>query len=614
MLDRQFTHALNAALCEADQTPDSELLRRFVATRDDTAFELLLRRHADLVWKVCRAVLRDDLHAAEDAFQASFIALAQQARAISQRELLAAWLFRVARHAALRTRKRSLSRSLEPLPIDVPAPASFPDISAEVAEQAAMVAEEVDRLPPRYRDPVILCFYQGYTHVQAALRLGWAVGTVASRVARAKDWLRNRLTNRGVVLSIPLGAALTVPVEGAMNPALIRACVLATIDTTAVPVHILSISKEVLSAMRPVQPKWVFAAVLLAGGLATGAILNVGVAKPSPTAEPAEPAKVEVVDPVSAPNGAAQPKQPTVARAIDRAESQRYLALLAQAIRHYQTDHGHLPTDIVDKNGKALLSWRVVILPFINQSNVYKIFKLDEPWDSDANKRGGQVLIKTFLAAIKDPPVNPDGYGLTLVKRFTGPNTLHRPGESVDLNTAPWDRQGMTLLLAEVGDPIPWTKPDDPVITPAAKDKPFTPKNPPLWAGPYSNVVNVAFLDGHALSLKPDLSAETVASLIYWNDAKVLPKRDELIAAIPPKQEAEDIKELLQTLRQKTDEIVKLSEEEIKLRSELMRLKKSAEDPATHLAREVLEMDWHLLLRRNDLRNLREAVEKAKKP
>ena len=612
MLDRQFTHALNAALFEADQTPDSELLRRFVATRDDTAFELLLRRHADLVWKVCRAVLRDDLHAAEDAFQASFIALAQQARAISQRELLAAWLFRVARHAALRTRKRSLSRSLEPLPIDVPAPASFPDISAEVAEQAAMVAEEVDRLPPRYRDPVILCFYQGYTHVQAALRLGWAVGTVASRVARAKDWLRDRLTNRGVVLSIPLGAALTVPVEGAMNPALIRACVLSVIDATVVPVHILSISKEVLSAMRPVQPKWVFAAILLAGGLATGAILNVGVAKPSLTAEPAEPAKTEMVDPVSAPNGAAQPKQPTVARAIDRAWSQRNLARLAQAIRHYQIDHGHLPTDIVDKNGKALLSWRVAILPYIDQSAVYKIFKLDEPWDSDTNKRGGQVLIKTFMAALKIPLINPDGYGLTLVKRFTGPNTLHMPGESVDLTKTP-DGQRMTLLLAEVGDPIPWTKPGDPVITPAAKDKPFTPKDPPLWAGPYSNVINVAFADGDALSLKPDLSAETVASLIYWNDGMVLPERDELIAAIPPKQETEDIKELQQNLRQMTDEIVKLSEEEIKLRSELMRLKKSAEDPATRLAREVLEMDWHLLFRRNDLRNLREAVEKAKK-
>jgi hypothetical protein len=272
-----------------------------------------------------------------------------------------------------------------------------------------------------------------------------------------------------------------------------------------------------------------------------------------------------------------------------------------------------LPTDIVDKNGKALLSWRVVILPYIEQSNLYKIFKLDEPWDSDANKRGGQILVKTFMAALKSPQTNPDGYGLTLVKRFTGPNTLHIPGEPVDLTKAQWDHQRTTLLLAEVGDPIPWTKPDDPAITPAAKDKPFTPKNPPLWVGPYSNVINVAFADGDALSLKPDLSAETVASLIYWNDAKVLPKRDELIAAIPLKQEAEDIKELQQNLRQMTDEIVKLSEEEIKLRSELMRLKKSAEDPATRLAREVLEMDTQVRDLRGRLRNLREELEKAKK-
>jgi RNA polymerase sigma factor (sigma-70 family) len=613
MLDRQLTHALNAALVEADRTPDGELLRRFAAARDDAAFELLLRRHADLVWKVCRGVLRDDLHAAEDAFQATFVALAERARAIARHDSPAAWLFRVARHAALRTRKRRASRPLEPLPDALAAPSRPSAVSLEGAEHAAVLAEEVDRLPPRYREPVILCFFQGYTHAQTAARLGCAVGTVASRVARAKDWLRDRLTDRGVVLGVPLGTALAAPVDGATTPAVVRACVRSAVDATVAPAHILAISKEVLLAMNSFRPKWTFAAVLLAGALATGAILNAGAATPWPTAASAEPGTPDAADPAPAPAGAAQPERPTAARAVQRASSQRSLARIAQAIRTYQTIHGRLPTDILDKNGKPLLSWRVAILPHLEQANLYKEFKLDERWDSDANKKWGQTLIRLYVPP-GDPAVDPDGYGLTLVKRFTGPSTLHRPGGSLDLTDAPWDRQKATLLLAEVGDAVPWARPDDPVVTPAAKDKPFTPQKPPVWAGPYSNVVNVAFLSGDAASLKPDLPSETVASLIFWNDAKVLPKRDELLAPIPPEEAADDIRALQQTLRKMTDEIVTLNDEAIELRGELMQVQKSANDPATRLAGEAIELDRHLQLLRNDVRNLREELEKAKKP
>src|SRR5438067_12561232 len=97
--------------------PDAELLRRFVAERDGPAFELLVRRHAGLVWKVCRAVHPADAHAAEDAFQAAFLALARKAGSIREPSA-AGWLFRVARHAAHRARTTAAKRRTEPLPGD----------------------------------------------------------------------------------------------------------------------------------------------------------------------------------------------------------------------------------------------------------------------------------------------------------------------------------------------------------------------------------------------------------------------------------------------------------------------------------------------------------------
>src|SRR5947209_450979 len=94
-----------------DGVPDAELLRRAATGADPAAFELLVRRHAALVWRVCRAVA-GDRHAAEDAFQAAFLALARKATAV--RESVPGWLYRVAAHAALRARHRdALRRSAE---------------------------------------------------------------------------------------------------------------------------------------------------------------------------------------------------------------------------------------------------------------------------------------------------------------------------------------------------------------------------------------------------------------------------------------------------------------------------------------------------------------------
>src|SRR5438105_4697293 len=95
-------------LCEAEpgrDLDDGELLERFLARREEAAFALLLQRHGPMVLGVCQRVLHDR-HAAEDAFQATFLVLVRRSAAIRQRGSLASWLYGVAQHVARRARAR----------------------------------------------------------------------------------------------------------------------------------------------------------------------------------------------------------------------------------------------------------------------------------------------------------------------------------------------------------------------------------------------------------------------------------------------------------------------------------------------------------------------------
>src|SRR5262245_2156401 len=203
---------------------DADLLQRFAARRDEAAFELLLWRHAGMVLSVCRGVLRDH-HLAEDAFQATFLALARKAGSIARRDAVAGWLYRVAYHAALKARgRRGRCPAPESLaePDSLPAREEGPDPAGH--DLAPLLHEELARLPDKYRTPLVLCFLEGQSHADAARQLGWPRGTVAGRVARAREILRQRLTRRGVVLSAALfGTALTAASVSAVPPALVSA-------------------------------------------------------------------------------------------------------------------------------------------------------------------------------------------------------------------------------------------------------------------------------------------------------------------------------------------------------------------------------------------------------
>lgn len=209
-MPQRTAHLIAALMPHTGEPTDAELMARFAADREPAALELLVWRHAGLVLRTCREVL-GDRHAAEDAAQAVFLALARQAGSVGRSGSVAGWLFRVARRVAIRAARRAVLPTIPNADLDaIPGaePTSAPD-----PERDRVLHEELARLPDVYRSPVLLCFFEGLSHADAARRLGWPVGTVAGRIARAKDLLAVRLLRRGVTLSLltPVGVAVAAP-------------------------------------------------------------------------------------------------------------------------------------------------------------------------------------------------------------------------------------------------------------------------------------------------------------------------------------------------------------------------------------------------------------------
>ncbi len=192
-------------------TSDQELLERFLAGQGNAgqaAFEEIVRRHGPMVLGVCNRVLADR-QAAEDAFQATFLVLALKARSVRKRESLAAWLHgvsaRVARRARVSDRRRRETG------LSAAGLAGRHGGDPELAELRSILDEELERLPEKYRRPVVLCYLEGQTQTEAARVLGWSKGTVSGRLARAKDLLRGRLARRGLSSTGALLGAYLAP-------------------------------------------------------------------------------------------------------------------------------------------------------------------------------------------------------------------------------------------------------------------------------------------------------------------------------------------------------------------------------------------------------------------
>jgi RNA polymerase sigma factor (sigma-70 family) len=179
---------------------DGQLLDRFVERKEGPVFEAIVRRHGPMVWGVCRRVLRDH-HDAEDAFQATFLVLARKATSVMPREKIGNWLYGVAYQTARKARAvRARRRARESQVSDMPqTEAVSHDLRNELAER---LDAELSCLPEKYRVPIVLCDLEGLAHKEAARQLGWPIGTVSSRLSRARSMLAKRLGRRGVTLPV----------------------------------------------------------------------------------------------------------------------------------------------------------------------------------------------------------------------------------------------------------------------------------------------------------------------------------------------------------------------------------------------------------------------------
>lgn len=189
-----------------DDLTDEVLLERYTSRREDAAFAALVRRYGPLVLGVCRRVLHHEQDA-EDAFQAVFCVLARRAGSIRHRATVGAWLHAVAYRIAWKARKAKGRQPMSATNLpDIPAAEDTPEWVWH--ELRAILDQEVSRLPEKYRQAFILCYLQGRTNEQAAALLGCPLGTLLSRLARARERLRGRLTRRGLALSAGTLAAV----------------------------------------------------------------------------------------------------------------------------------------------------------------------------------------------------------------------------------------------------------------------------------------------------------------------------------------------------------------------------------------------------------------------
>src|SRR5262245_29534030 len=273
-----------------DLTDDARLLASFTARRDADAFAALVRRHGPLVRGVCRRWLRDAADV-DDAFQATFLVLVRRADAIAQPGQLACWLHGVARRTARSLQTRLLRRRQRFA--DKVVLAEIPARPAPDLDLGPLLDDEINRLPEKYRRPIVLCHLQGLSRREAAGLLACPEGTLSVHLARALHMLRRRLVQRG--LAPAAAAALLVPAAAdAVPPLLLTSTVRAAVQSAA-PERIVALTEGVLRMFliqrlaRGAAYLMAIAALLAGGTLLVNQLANGTQAQAEPPAKTVPP-------------------------------------------------------------------------------------------------------------------------------------------------------------------------------------------------------------------------------------------------------------------------------------------------------------------------------------
>ncbi len=259
---------------------DGLLLERFTRQQDEAAFTALVRRHGPRVLGVCRRVVQD-WHTAEDCFQAVFLLLAQKAPSLERPESLGPWLHGVATRLALKARAQAAKRRVRERKAAV-------SDTVEGSEDhlwhdlRPVLDEAIAGLTEKYRVPFILCYLEGRTVTEIARQLDQPQGTIAARLARAREQLRGRLARRGLA---PSAALLATVLSENVAPACVPASLVAGIVQAAgfvaagraavagiVPAQVAALMEGVVRSMilTKLKTAWVILAAFVAGGALLG--------------------------------------------------------------------------------------------------------------------------------------------------------------------------------------------------------------------------------------------------------------------------------------------------------------------------------------------------------
>jgi hypothetical protein len=211
----------------------------------------------------------------------------------------------------------------------------------------------------------------------------------------------------------------------------------------------------------------------------------------------------------------AQPPLPARAAPADVFSSSNNLKFILIALHNYHDVKGSFPPPAIpDKNGKPLLSWRVAILPYVEQEALYREFKLDEPWDSEHNKK----LIGRMPKIYATPGDNKDDIraGRTRYRVFVGRGAAWEMNNLFTFRNFT-DGTANTWMVVVAKEAVPWTKPEE---------LPFDPKkNMADLLGTVGGVWQAGFADGHVENYPKLPKAETINALITRDGGEVINDR-----------------------------------------------------------------------------------------
>jgi RNA polymerase sigma factor (sigma-70 family) len=519
---------------DTDSPTDRQLLDRFLTARDEAAFADLVRRYGSLVWATCRRQLANHQDA-EDAFQATFLVLVRRAGQLTDDAPIGPWLYRVAVLTARRVTRGNLRRAPVTGPMEYELPAPEPKPAVEQLDLDAALLE----LPERDRAMVVLCHLQGLTRREAAQRLGCPEGTLSVRLHRALSRLRARL---GALAPVALTAA-AVAVPAPLLAATVRTATIYSTSTLAaagVSPVVVELTDGVLRMFW--MKKMMTAAVAAVLALGAGALVLVPAGRsetaarasesgagsaPAPQDEPValkrleqrvadlerhkalldaarEDQKVAAQKPAEAREEKKAPKEPTPEELDTAINSLKQLGI---AHHNYYDEAGKWADDLTDKDARPLLSWRVALLPYLDQKQLYEEFKLDEPWDSEHNKKLIKKMPKVYA------PVRVKAKeGETFCQRFVGKGALFNERGAAYLLPELPDGTANTALLVEAGDPVIWTQP---------ADLPFNLKGPlPGLGGLFDGDFHILLCDGSVWRFKKDYDVDEMKKVIRPDDGK----------------------------------------------------------------------------------------------